>query len=219
MSLQNETAFARLLDQRALTLVPGAAAGADALEELLIRLHAPSTLFGAVKVARNLRRIFRNKLRADMDSVDHKRLGQYSRELRWLVHNAEALAVHLHSDKDDRALFLRENEDKPLRWGYQIHGLWFLLWHDHPNPELLLKFRALQGNAVDAHIAVMNYWTGRPEWKIGSPPATTILSGIYREKLAIRHFVMDEFRKNHGYDKILSDIPAGGPIPITIERL
>ena len=82
------------------------------------------------------------------------------------------------------------------------------LWEDHPYRTLIPSFRTLQRHAALSQMAVMRYWTERPEWQPRVSPATTLRTALYVETLSIRHFVMAAYKNRAEYLTVLAQIPA-----------
>jgi hypothetical protein len=206
----NKTALQRLIETREQHNVQDEGANPEALRELLLLLHAPDTLSGGVMVARTLRRIFVTALRGKSRERDRDRITQYLRALRWFCHNADDLAQELFDDQNERERFLRSEGKNPLiHHGAEKHGLWCLLWAAHAERKMQPSFLELQLQAVLAHISVLRYWTAREEWRQRKHPVDAILKGIYRETLAIRHFVMPEYSQAANHRNVLAALPIG----------
>ena len=115
----------------------------------------------------------------------------------------------LHPDDAGQELFLRASGKNPMiGQGAEEHGLWSLLWEDHPYRTLIPSFRTLQRHAALSQMAVMRYWTERPEWQPRVSPATTLRTALYVETLSIRHFVMAAYKNRAEYLTVLAQIPA-----------
>jgi hypothetical protein len=215
-----ETPLLKLLALRTEWSGDDATGNARDLEEVLRLVHAPDGLPGTLKVALNLRRILRAALADDLTEHDRARIQLYLRELRWLVHNAEQFAAQLYADDANRELFLRATGRNPvISQGAEEHGLWSLLWEDHPDRDLIPAFRTLQQHALLSQMTVMRYWTARPEWQPGSSPATTLQTALYVETLAIRHFVMPAYKGKAAYLAVLRQIPSRISAPNLISVL
>ena len=79
-----------------------------------------------------------------------------------------------------------------------------------PDKDHIWNFRALQQHALFAHIVILRYWSAREEWRRGEYPTNAILRAMYRETLAIRHFVMPQYREQDEYQAVLRLVPRDG---------
>jgi len=210
LTTSEQATISRLLELRKQSLSDCSDANCDALAELLRLLHAPAELTGFVMVARNLRRIFRRSLRSSINGLNEDSICRYQVELRWIIHDAESLALELFNEEDERERFLRTSGRNPMiRHGAERHGLWCLLWEVHPDKANILNFRALQQHALFAHISILRYWSTRDEWQNQAHPTDAILRALYRETLAVRHFAMPKYRQQDEYLSVLSSTPVG----------
>ena len=214
MTLSKETALQKLLEMREQSKVLENSSNPGMLRELLLLLHAPNTLSGCVNVVRNLRRIFGAALRGQPGEPDSDRLKQYLQELRWIAQNANNLAQVLFADDNLRERFLRSDDENPLiRHGAGEHSLWCLLWESHPARKRQSAFLALQFHATFVHLEVLRHWTTREEWQERAYPVNAILHALYRETLAVRHFVMATYIQSEDYISVLDGLPINAPAP------
>jgi len=174
------------------------------LEEVLTLVHAPADLPGGLKVFRKLSRILLIARADGGTKQDRDRSDRYLRALFWTIHNGKSLASNLFATAEGREAFLKSTGSNPmLSRGAKNHGLWTLLWEHCSEQALVVSFRTLQLHATLSHMAVVNYWVARGKWNHGSLPATSILSSMYDDTLAIRHFVMPEYKDKKEYISVL----------------
>ena len=212
MTATNKTALQRLVEMREQSQVQQGSSNPDILREMLLLLHAPESLSGCVKVMRNLRRIFGAALRGQPGEPDSDRFNKYLEELRWIALNAIILARVLFDDDNDRERFLRTDDPNPLiRHGAGEHSLWCLLWESHPERKRQSAFLIMQLHATVVHFEVLRYWTAREEWSQREYPVDAILHALYRETLAVRHFVMVKYVQADDYISVLDGLPADAP--------
>jgi hypothetical protein len=141
----------------------------------------------------------------------------YICELRWMIHQAEQLAVFLFDSEKERTCFLRCSGDNPfVSSGAREHGLCCLLWEeyikrsvqpDDGHPNLRQQFDALRLEALLAHIAALGYWAHREDWLSPEGPGRVVRESMYRRTLAIRHFTMNRYRASTAFRSALAKIP------------
>jgi hypothetical protein len=212
MSSNSGDLLEKLLSIRASTQVPGAANGSDGLRQLLKELHPPEDLPGLYQVARNTITLLKSAL-TSMGPNEHEAdlIRTYLVELVWLRLNLRQISKRLFKgckkrerEKKRERMLRRRGNNPVIRKGATEHGLWCLLWHDHPDPLMSPVFRLLQLNALIAHRAVLVHWSDREEWKPGNKLYHGLLGSLYQETSAIRKFV----RKKHrpAYDPIMHQL-------------
>jgi len=208
MSSDSDDTLEKLLSIRASAQVPEAANGSDDLRQLLKELHPPEELPGLYQVVRHTITLFDSALTsAGPGKHERKMLRTYLVELHWLRGNLRQISTMLSDNHEEQERMLRtEGENPVLGEGAMEHGLWCLLWHDHPDPLLAPVFRLLQSDALAAHREVIRYRSVREDWEPGKKLYHRVLHSLYGETSAIRRFVREEYRPE--YDPILHQLTA-----------
>ncbi len=208
MSSDPDNPIEKLLSIRASTKVAGAASGSGNLRQLLKELHPPEELPGLYQVVRHTITLLNTELTSrEPNEHEREKIRTYLIELVWLKQNLRQIAKELFDDRKKQERMLRRWGNNPvLQKGAMKHGLWCLLWHDHPDPLLAPVFRLLQSNALAAQRAVLCYWSDREEWKEGNKVYHGLLRSLYEETSAIRNFVVEKHRS--AYAPILHELAA-----------
>ena len=173
---------------------------------MLTRMHMCPTLRGGLRILSQTCKLLR-RARLIVPAPDRRALDVQIRELRWVLRNARLLAPRLFDDERQLQSFLRCTGLNPYRSeGAHDHGLCSLLWEfDRAHRRV---FDALRESGLLAHLTVLAYWSGRPEWKDEQGQKSTILESIYRRTLAMRHFVMRPYRSDLNYRNVFKHIPV-----------
>jgi hypothetical protein len=201
-------ALEKLLSIRASTQVAGAANGSGHLWQLLKELHPPKELPGLYQVVRHTIPLLDSAL-TSMGPDEHERemIRTYLVELLWLRQNLRQISKKLFDDREKRERMLRRWGKNPVLGELATkHGLWCLLWHDHPDPLMAPVFKLLQSDAVAAHRAVLRYRSDREDWIPGNKLYRSLLRSLYEETSEIRKFVRAKYRT--AYDPILHQLAA-----------
>ena len=182
--------------------------GDSELTMIMNRMHMCPTLKGGLRILSQTCKLLR-RARLIVPAPDRRALEDQISELRWVLRNARSLAPVIFDDHKQRDSFLRSAGPNPYRSeGAHDHGLCSLLWEidrAHRRP-----FNVIRQSELLAHLTVLGYWSGRPEWNEEAGPRPTILESVYRRTLAARHFVMEPYRSDESYRNAFKRLPVVG---------
>jgi hypothetical protein len=159
-------------------------------------MHAPDFLPGLLRVARHAAAQLEFAItNLSPEDCNRERIRAFSIEMNWVKQNVREISRKVSDVPRQRERMLRRWNGNPVLHKVAMnHGLWCLMWHDHPDSSLRPVFQLFVAKALAAHMAVLRHWSGLQEWKAGQKPYTTVMGSLYHETLAIRRFVMADHR-------------------------